>query len=156
MASPSMRRFAPRTPTFSRPAIAAPIRSAHYGGRRIRLEAWRNAQDQGTLAAANLLGAAETIASVPWFWSDQYDLTLQIAGLADGAVMTVQRDLGDSAFILFHLDASGRLISASGIGTGNAIARDIRLAEMLIAAGKRPDPQALGSIDIKLKALLAA
>ncbi|KQU97739.1 ferredoxin reductase [Ensifer sp. Root31] len=128
----------------------------HYGGRRIRLEAWRNAQDQGTLAAANLLGAAETIASVPWFWSDQYDLTLQIAGLADGAVMTVQRDLGDSAFILFHLDASGRLISASGIGTGNAIARDIRLAEMLIAAGKRPDPQALGSIDIKLKALLAA
>ena len=128
----------------------------HYGGRRIRLEAWRNAQDQGTLAAANLLGAAETIVSVPWFWSDQYDLTLQIAGLADGAVMTVQRDLGDSAFILFHLDASGRLISASGIGTGNAIARDIRLAEMLIAAGKRPDPQALGSIDTKLKALLAA
>ncbi|KQY79097.1 ferredoxin reductase [Ensifer sp. Root142] len=128
----------------------------HYGGRRIRLEAWRNAQDQGTLAAANLLGAAETIVSVPWFWSDQYDLTLQIAGLADGAVMTVQRDLGDSAFILFHLDASGRLLSASGIGTGNAIARDIRLAEMLIAAGKRPDPQALGSIDTKLKALLAA
>ncbi len=128
----------------------------HYGGRRIRLEAWRNAQDQGTLAAANLLGAAETIVSVPWFWSDQYELTLQMAGLADGAVMTVQRDLGDGAFILFHLDASGRLISASGIGTGNAIARDIRLAEMLIATGKRPDPQALGSIDIKLKALLAA
>ncbi|MBM3094859.1 FAD-dependent oxidoreductase [Ensifer sp. T173] len=128
----------------------------HYGGRRIRLEAWRNAQEQGTLAAANLLGAAETIASVPWFWSDQYDLTLQIAGLADGAVMTVQRDLGDGAFILFHLDPSGRLISASGIGTGNAIARDIRLAEMLIATGKRLDPQALGSIDIKLKALLAA
>ncbi len=74
---------------------------------------------------------------MPWFWSDQYDLTLQIAGLADGAVMTVQRDLGDGAFILFHLDASGRLISASGIGTGNAIARDIRLAEMLIAAGEK-------------------
>ncbi|MGF6174866.1 NAD(P)/FAD-dependent oxidoreductase [Ensifer sp. 4252] len=128
----------------------------HYDNRRIRLEAWRNAQDQGTLAAANLMGAAETIASVPWFWSDQYDLTLQIAGLADGAVMTVQRDLGDGAFILFHLDANGRLISASGIGTGNAIARDIRLAEMLIAAGKTPDPQALGSIDTKLKALLAA
>ncbi|MNW17693.1 Anthranilate 1,2-dioxygenase system ferredoxin--NAD(+) reductase component [compost metagenome] len=70
--------------------------------------------------------------------------------------MTVQRDLGDGAFILFHLDASGRLISASGIGTGNAVARDIRLAEMLIAAGKRPSPQALGSNDIRLKTLLAA
>ncbi|OCP35074.1 NAD(P)/FAD-dependent oxidoreductase [Ensifer sp. LC163] len=128
----------------------------HYDDRRIRLEAWRNAQDQGTLAAANLLGAAATIASVPWFWSDQYDLTLQITGLAEGAVATVRRDLGDGAFILFHLDASGRLISASGIGTGNAVARDIRLAEMLIAAGKRPDPLALGSNDTKLKALLAA
>lgn len=128
----------------------------HYGGRRIRLEAWRNAQDQGTLAAANLLGAAEPIASVPWFWSDQYDLTLQIAGLAEGAATTVRRDLGEGAFILFHLDASGRLISASGIGKGNAIARDIRLAEMLIAAGKRPSPQALRSTETKLKALLAA
>ncbi|NRP21054.1 Anthranilate 1,2-dioxygenase system ferredoxin--NAD(+) reductase component [Ensifer adhaerens] len=128
----------------------------HYGGRRIRLEAWRNAQDQGTLAAANLLGAAEPINSVPWFWSDQYDLTLQIAGLAEGAVTVVRRDLGDGAFILFHLDASGRLISASGIGKGNAVARDIRLAEMLIAAGKRPSPQALGSTETKLKALLAA
>lgn len=128
----------------------------HYNDRRIRLEAWRNAQDQGTLAAANLLGAAETIASVPWFWSDQYDLTLQIAGLAEGAATTVRRCLGDGAFILFHLDASGRLISASGIGTGNAVARDIRLAEMLIAAGKRPNPQALVSPETKLKALLAA
>lgn len=128
----------------------------HYDGRRIRLEAWRNAQDQGTLAAANLLGAAETIASVPWFWSDQYDLTLQIVGLSEGAATMVRRDLGEGAFILFHLDASGRLISASGIGTGNAVARDIRLAEMLIAAGKRPNPEALGSIDTKLKALLAA
>lgn len=128
----------------------------HYGGRRLRLEAWRNAQDQGTLAAANLLGAAEPIVSLPWFWSDQYDLTLQIAGLAEGAETTVRRDLGDGAFILFHLDASGRLLGASGIGKGNAVARDIRLAEMLIAAGKRPNPQALGSNETKLKALLAA
>ncbi len=128
----------------------------HYGGRRVRLEAWRNAQDQGTLVAGNLLGANETITSVPWFWSDQYDLTLQIAGLADGAATTVRRDLVDGAFVLFHLDSSGRLLAASGIGPGNAVARDVRLAEMLIAAGKCPDPQALVSPETKLKALLAA
>ncbi|WP_429809889.1 NAD(P)/FAD-dependent oxidoreductase [Ensifer sp. B1-9] len=128
----------------------------HYGDRRVRLEAWRNAQDQGTLVAGNLLGADEAITSVPWFWSDQYDLTLQIAGLADGAVTTVRRDLADGAFILFHLDDAGRLLAASGIGPGNAVARDIRLAEMLIAAGKRPDPRALVSPETKLKALLAA
>ncbi|AFL49844.1 3-phenylpropionate/trans-cinnamate dioxygenase ferredoxin reductase subunit [Sinorhizobium fredii] len=129
---------------------------SHYDGRRVRLEAWRNAQEQGALAAANLMGAAEPLASVPWFWSDQYELTLQIAGLADGAATTVRRQLTDDAFILFHLDGEGRLIAASGIGPGNAVARDIRLAEMLIAAGSRPDPAALSSPETKLKKLLAA
>lgn len=128
----------------------------HYGGRRVRLEAWRNAQDQGALAAANILGAGEAVAAVPWFWSDQYDFTLQIAGLADSTTQTVRRDMADGAFILFHLDASGRLLAASGIGPGNAIARDIRLAEMMIAAGTHPDPAALAAPETRLKTLLAA
>ena len=127
-----------------------------YGGRRVRLESWRNAQEQGTLAAANMLGLEEAVSSVPWFWSDQYDMTLQISGLAEGAVTHLRRDLGAGAFILFHLDADGRLIAASGIGQGNAVARDIRLAEMLIAARAHPDPAALAASDIKLKSLLAA
>ena len=127
-----------------------------YGGKRVRLESWRNAQEQGNLAAANMMGANEAVSAVPWFWSDQYDLTLQIAGLADGAVTHLRRDLGDGAFILFHLDGKGRLLAASGIGTGNAVARDIRLAEMLIAARAHPDPAALTASNVKLKSLLAA
>jgi 3-phenylpropionate/trans-cinnamate dioxygenase ferredoxin reductase component len=127
-----------------------------YGERRIRLESWRNAQEQGQLAAANMLGGADVHAAVPWFWSDQYDMTLQIAGLADGAATTVRRDMGEGAFILFHLDAAGRLIAASGIGPGNAVARDIRLAEMLIAARIHPDPAELAAPETKLKKLLAA
>ncbi|MDK1385207.1 FAD-dependent oxidoreductase [Sinorhizobium sp. 8-89] len=129
---------------------------SHYSGRRVRLEAWRNAQEQGTLVANSLIGGVEPVSSVPWFWSDQYDLTLQIAGLADGAARTVRRDMEEGAFILFHLDGDGRLIAASGVGPGNAVARDIRLAEMLIAAGSRPDPAALVSPETKLKKLLAA
>jgi 3-phenylpropionate/trans-cinnamate dioxygenase ferredoxin reductase subunit len=127
-----------------------------YGGRRVRLESWRNAQEQGSLAATNMLGGEQTIAAVPWFWSDQYDMSLQIAGLSDGAVHHLRRDLGNNAFIIFHLDADGRLLAASGIGPGNAVARDIRLAEMLIASCAHPDPNALASPDIKLKSLLAA
>ncbi|MER8728316.1 FAD-dependent oxidoreductase [Mesorhizobium sp. M0684] len=129
---------------------------ALYGGRRVRLEAWRNAQEQGALAARNMLGAGEAHAAVPWFWSDQYGLTLQIAGLSDEGRSIVRRDLGDGAFILFHLAEDGRLVAASGIGAGNAVARDIRLAEMLIAKQARPAPEALGSQTIKLKSLLAA
>jgi 3-phenylpropionate/trans-cinnamate dioxygenase ferredoxin reductase component len=127
-----------------------------YSGRRVRLEAWRNAQEQGTLAAKNMLGQRDAHASVPWFWSDQYDLSLQIAGLADEGVETVRRDAGEDAFILFHIAADGRLVAASGIGPGNAVARDIRLAEMMIAKGVRPDREKLAAPDTKLKSLLAA
>ncbi|MER8365486.1 FAD-dependent oxidoreductase [Mesorhizobium sp. M1378] len=129
---------------------------AFYGGRRVRLEAWRNAQEQGALAAKNMLGAGEAHAAVPWFWSDQYGLTLQIAGLSDEGRSIVRRDLGAGAFILFHLAEDGRLVAASGIGPGNAIARDVRLAEMLIAKQAKPAPEALGSQTVKLKSLLAA
>jgi 3-phenylpropionate/trans-cinnamate dioxygenase ferredoxin reductase subunit len=93
---------------------------------------------------------------VPWFWSDQYDLTLQIAGLADEGKTSVRRDLGEGAFILFHLADNGRLVAASGIGHGNAVARDIRLAEMLIARRTKPVADQLGDSGIKLKSLLAA
>lgn len=129
---------------------------AIYDGRRVRLESWRNAQEQGTLAAANMLDHDEAVSAVPWFWSDQYNMTLQIAGLAEGAVTHLRRDLADGAFILFHLDETGRLIAASGIGRGNAVARDIRLAEMLIAARAHPDPAALTASNVKLKSFLAA
>ena len=103
-----------------------------------------------------MLGADEAHAAVPWFWSDQYDLDLQIAGLADEGAETVRRDLGDGAFILFHLAADGRLVAASGIGPGNAVARDIRLAEMLIARRATPPRDKLAAPDTKLKTLLAA
>lgn len=126
-----------------------------YGNRRVRLEAWRSAQEHGALAARNMLGAGEAHGSVPWFWSDQYGLSLQVAGLSDEATRAVRRNLDDGAFILFHLKDDGRLVAASGIGPGNAVAKDIRLAEMLIAKSARPDPAALASPSFKLKALVA-
>lgn len=129
---------------------------AIYGDRRVRLEAWRSAQEHGALAARNMLGAEEAHACVPWFWSDQYGLSLQIAGLPDEGEHTVRRDLDDGAFVLFHLKQDGRLVAASGIGPGNAVARDIRLAEMLIGKRARPLADALASPEIKLKSLLAA
>ena len=123
--------------------------------RRIRLESWRSAQEQGTQAARNMLGHDEPHTAVPWFWSDQYDLTLQISGLADGAVTCVRRQPADDVLILFHLSADGRLLAASGIGPGNAVARDIRLAEMMIAHRLHPDPDALADRHSTLKKLLA-
>jgi 3-phenylpropionate/trans-cinnamate dioxygenase ferredoxin reductase component len=125
-----------------------------YENRRIRLESWRSAQDQGALAAQNMLGHDRTYEAVPWFWSDQYELTLQIAGLPLGSAKSVTRKLKEGAFIDFHFDSSGRLAYASGIGRGNFIARDIRLAEMLIGRRATPDPAVLADPTANLKSLL--
>ncbi len=126
-----------------------------YGGRRVRLESWRSAQDQGSLAAANMLGKEEPLITVPWFWSDQYDLTMQIAGLQDEGASTVRRDLSATAFILFHIAKDNRLVAASAIGPGNTVAKDIRLAEMIIAKGLKPTPADLGDPTVNMKRLLA-
>lgn len=125
-----------------------------YDGRRIRLEAWRNAQDQGRAAARNMLGDDQPFAAVPWFWSDQFDLTLQIAGLPDAAAQEVVRERPDGVRIRFGLGDDGRLLSAAAIGAGNAVSKDIRLAEMLIARRAAPDAAALTDPATPLKALL--
>ena len=124
-----------------------------YNGRRLRLEAWRNAQDQGILAAANLAGAGRSYDAVPYFWSDQFDHTLQIAGLVDEGRTMIRRDLGGGAFILFHLDDGQRIVAASGVGRGNRVAKDMKLSEMLIARQVVPPLDALAA-DTNLKSLL--
>ena len=124
------------------------------GGERIRLEAWRNAQTQGSLAGENMLGANKPYEAVPWFWSDQYDLSLQVTGLPHKGATTVARQPQAECLLLFHVACDGKLVGASGIGPGNAIARDIKLAEMLIARGASPSAQQLSDPSIALKSLL--
>jgi 3-phenylpropionate/trans-cinnamate dioxygenase ferredoxin reductase subunit len=127
-----------------------------YGDRRVRLEAWRNALDQGALAARNMLGAGLTYDTVPWFWSDQYELTLHIAGLSDQCAIHVKRDLGDGAELHFHLGEDGRLMAASGFGPIGKVAKEIKLAEMLVQRSARPAADQLASPDVRLKSLLNA
>jgi 3-phenylpropionate/trans-cinnamate dioxygenase ferredoxin reductase subunit len=127
-----------------------------YDGRRVRLEAWRNAQDQGEHAAGVMLGGDLPFDRVPWFWSDQYELTLQIAGLPDAGANHVTRLRSDGVVLRFVLDGRGRLVATSAIGKGNSVAKDIRLAEMLIQHRAAPDPAALADADVSLRSLLVA
>jgi len=127
-----------------------------YGDAHIRIESWRAALEQGEHAARAMLGADDVYRSVPWFWSEQYDLGLQIAGLAGAASNIVRRDVSEDTFILFHLAQDARLLAASGIGVGNSIARDIRLAERLIAMQARPQQCALSNPSISLKSIMSS
>ncbi|MDP5307442.1 NAD(P)/FAD-dependent oxidoreductase [Paracoccus spongiarum] len=118
-----------------------------------RSESWRDARLQAETAARNMLGASQAHVARPWFWSDQFDLGLQIAGRPSTDQAMVRRIIAQDAELSFHLDG-GRLVAAAGLGPGNCVARDIRLAEMLIEADARPDPSALADPAITLKALL--
>jgi 3-phenylpropionate/trans-cinnamate dioxygenase ferredoxin reductase subunit len=119
----------------------------------MRLECWKNADAQGALAARNMLGAGEACVDVPFFWSDQYELTLQMAGVPERGEVTVERAVGAAARLLFHLTGDGRLVGVSGVGPP-ALARDLRLAQIMIERGRSPDPAALADPATGLKSLL--
>jgi 3-phenylpropionate/trans-cinnamate dioxygenase ferredoxin reductase component len=124
-----------------------------FGGRRMRLETWRNAYDQAKVAAQTVLGRPAVYDAVPWFWSDQYDLGLQVAGMPDEADRSIVRTRRDGGVVEFGLAADGRIVSAAGLGPGTSVARDVRGAELLIANEIEPDPIALADPDVTLKSL---
>ena len=126
----------------------------HFGSKRTHFEAWRSASDQADTAVENMLGGNKTHTAMPWFWSDQYNLTLQIAGMGDQGTKHVTRHLSPESFIIFHLTDEDRLVGASGIGPGNTIARDVRMAELLIAKNISPTAEQLANPSMQLKTLL--
>jgi 3-phenylpropionate/trans-cinnamate dioxygenase ferredoxin reductase subunit len=87
----------------------------HYGC-RARLESVASALEQARQAAAAICGAKAPAPEVPWFWSDQYDLKLQIAGLPIGATrVEVRGDIEQGKFAVAHLDDGGRLCAVEAV-----------------------------------------
>jgi 3-phenylpropionate/trans-cinnamate dioxygenase ferredoxin reductase subunit len=124
-------------------------------GATLRLESWRNAVDQADAVARSMLGDPEPYVPVPWFWSDQFDLGLQITGLPGTDRVEVTREYGERT-LWFELDADGALVRASGLGPGTSVARDIRVAQLMIAAQQVVDPAVLHDPGVPLKRLLRA
>lgn len=129
--------------------------AALFGDRRIRIESWRSAREQGEHAAIAMLGSREPFVNVPWFWSDQYELGLQVVGLTRNDGTSIVRTMNDGAVIVFQLAPDGTMVFAGGIARGTSIARDIKIAEAMIRNRVSPDPVCLADADIKLKTLLA-
>ncbi|MDJ0826276.1 MAG: FAD-dependent oxidoreductase [Rhodobacter sp.] len=122
-----------------------------YKGRRIRLESVQNAIDQAECVAENMLGAGKDYASVPWFWSDQYDLKLQIAGLHDGYDRVVTRPGADGAASFWYFNGN-RFLAVDAMNDARAYMIGKRLLEM----GKSPDPAVIVDSNVDLKPLLRA
>ncbi|TGN96652.1 NAD(P)/FAD-dependent oxidoreductase [Burkholderia sp. USMB20] len=125
-------------------------------GRLVRQETWHGAETQARVAARNMLGADEPYREMPWFWSDQYDAQLQVAGEPALGVRTVARVLGDDAEIHFHFDAGERLVAASGFGRASGFVKEMRVARMLVERGIGVTPEAVADAGVKLKSLVSA
>jgi 3-phenylpropionate/trans-cinnamate dioxygenase ferredoxin reductase subunit len=118
-----------------------------------RLESWQNAEEQGARAARNMLGAGERCTGLPWFWSDQYELSLQMAGHLERARHEIERAVGDDGLLLFHLAGDGRIVGVSGLGPAS-FAKEFKVAQLMAERGLAPDPAVLSDPATRLKALL--
>jgi len=121
-------------------------------GRRLRLESVHNAQEQAKTAATTILGRLEPYAQIPWFWSDQYDLKLQIVGFSGRTEQAVLRgDPESRSFALFFL-SEGRLTSCYAVNHP----REFMLSKKLIAMNARPDPALLADTSVPFKEIAEA
>lgn len=125
-----------------------------WRGQRVRLESWKVAQDHGAHTAAAMLGKKAAYAKVPWFWSDQFDMTLHVAGIFDLTREIHLRERTNNKCIVFQFDQAGRLSAAAGVGRNNASAKDIRIFEKLIEREAVFDIDALSDVLINLKRML--
>jgi 3-phenylpropionate/trans-cinnamate dioxygenase ferredoxin reductase subunit len=122
------------------------------GGTLLRLESVQNAAEQGMSAALSLLGRERPFVASPWFWSDQYDIKLQMVGLSAGYDQVVTRgDTGKPAFSAFYYRA-GRLIAVDSLSR----IPDHMVARKLLDRGLSPTPEQAADPGFDLHRLLAA
>jgi len=122
-----------------------------YQGGRIRLESVPNAIDQAEVVAQNIMGAGKNYTAKPWFWSDQYDVKLQIAGLNTGYTHVATRP-GAGASVSYWYFKDDQLLAVDAMNDPRAYMVGKRLIDM----GKTCDAQAVADPATDLKSLLKA
>jgi 3-phenylpropionate/trans-cinnamate dioxygenase ferredoxin reductase subunit len=118
-------------------------------GRRVRLESWANAQNHAIVAAKAVLGQDVRYDELPWFWSDQYDMNLQILGLPEQWPDAVVRgDPAGTSYSLFYCTGE-RVVSVVSINAP----RDLRAAKKLVQTGKAVRAEDLANRAVALQKL---
>ena len=118
--------------------------------KRIRLESVQNAIDQAKAGIKTFLGGKTPYKTVPWFWSDQYDLKLQIAGLSEGYDQVLVRgDPKQAPFAIFYI-RSGRVVTVEAVNLPQAF----MIGKQLISTGIQVEHKKLVDINFDLKDLI--
>jgi NADPH-dependent 2,4-dienoyl-CoA reductase/sulfur reductase-like enzyme len=120
-------------------------------GRRLRLESWRHAQNHGIAVGKAMCGDTSAYDDVPWFWTDQHGVNLQVAGLpADAARTVVRQGGGPGSFVAVHLAEDGSVIGVTAANNP----REIRAGQVLIKSHKRVDAAKLADASVPLQRLM--
>lgn len=119
---------------------------------RLRLESVPNAIDMAECVAENIMGAERAYVPQPWFWSDQYDVKLQIAGLGTGYDRVITRAGEKEGHVSFWYYRGERLLAVDAMNEPRAY----MVGKRLIDSGKTADPALVANPTTELKALLRA
>jgi 3-phenylpropionate/trans-cinnamate dioxygenase ferredoxin reductase component len=120
-------------------------------GKSVRMESWSNAQNQAIAAAKTMAGAPTVYDPIPWFWSDQYDINLQVLGTPLNEHMIVTRGrIEDGSLSLFYLDAEDRIQAVISVNS----ARDNRITKRLMEKNHPVIAEKLSDTSADLQALL--
>ena len=122
--------------------------------KHIRLESWKHAQNHGVCAGKNIIEKKETYKEIPWMWSDQFDLNLQLTGLCQDYDTFVERGASAKEGLIHFFIKNRKIIGACGIGVGGKIGRDVKLASKISEKNIKVTKEILSNIDFKLNKLL--
>jgi NADPH-dependent 2,4-dienoyl-CoA reductase/sulfur reductase-like enzyme len=120
-------------------------------GKRLRLESWRHAQNHGIAVGKAMCGDTAPYDDVPWFWTDQHGVNLQVAGLPADAARTVVRQGGAAgSFVAVHLAEDGSVVGVTAANNP----REIRAGQALIKSHKVVDAAKLPDASVPLQRLM--
>lgn len=115
----------------------------------IRLESWQTAELQPVCAALNMTGTISPYNQIPWFWTDQFDINIQLVGVLSSGQTCVSRHYNDQKFVYFYFTEQ-KLVGAFAFNSG----KDIRATQKLLEKGINPDPERLSDPTQDLRELI--
>ena len=122
----------------------------------MRLESYKHAQSHGICAAKNIVGIKSSYTEVPWMWSDQFNLNMQMTGICNDYDMIIQRGIDVEDGIIYFFIKNSMIMGACGLGVERKIGRDIRLAGKISEKKIKVTKEILSDKNLKLNKVLSS
>ena len=120
----------------------------------MRLESYKHAQNHGICAAKNIVGIKSSYTEIPWMWSDQFNLNMQVTGICNKYDMVIQRGANVEEGIIYFFIKNSMIMGACGLGVEGKIGRDIRLAGKISEKKIKVTKEILSDKNLKLNKVL--